>query len=156
MFVIGLDRPKNPINIGGVMRAAGCFGAASVVVSGTRCRVGCTDTMKAYRRIPLIRATGDLLGSTPYSCTPVVVEMIPRTTPLPEFTHPKRAFYIFGPEDGSVLTNILDRCHNVVHIPAGCLNLAVAVNIVLYDRVTKMCKGATSNTIASGEKRNRI
>lgn len=133
---IGLDRPKNAINVGMAMRAAGVFGASLVVTSGRRFLPGGTDTMKAWRHTPLVRVD-DLLAATPVGCLPVVVERSPRAVDLAGFTHPERAFYIFGPEDGAVRADILARCPLVVSIDAGSLNLAAAVNVVLYDRQTK-------------------
>lgn len=61
-----------------------------------------------------------------------------RARPLPEYTHPDRALYIFGPEDGSLDKEIRDWCEDVVYIPTtGCMNLAATVNVVLYDRLAK-------------------
>ena len=46
--------------------------------------------------------------------------------------------YVFGPENGSLDEEILQRCTHVVSIPGRqCSNLAAAVNVVLYDRVAK-------------------
>jgi hypothetical protein len=54
---------------------------------------------------------------------------------LGEFVHPPRALYVFGPEDGSLDRGLLAACHRFVQIPSrSCLNLAAAVNVVLYDR----------------------
>ena len=134
---IGLDRPKDTANLGGVLRAAGVYGAALVIVSGDRMGKYATDTMKAYRHIPCLEVD-DLLAHVPFHCMPVAVEICDRARPLPRFTHPERAFYIFGPEDGSVRKEILERVPLVVSIPTnGCMNLAATVNVVLYDRLAK-------------------
>ena len=134
---IGLDRPKDKANLGGVLRAAGCYGAAMVAVSGDRMGKYATDTMKAWKHIPCIEVD-DLLSSKPFGCIPVVVEINARARSLADFTHPENAYYIFGPEDGSVLPRIVDAAPCVVSIPtAGCMNLAATVNVVLYDRQTK-------------------
>ena len=134
---IGLDRPKDKANLGGALRAAGCYGASLVVVAGDRIGKYATDTRKAYRHIPCIEAN-DLLAAVPYGAIPVVVEINSRSKPLPTFTHPLSAFYIFGPEDGSVSKDIVDRCQLVVSIPTdSCMNLAATVNVVLYDRMAK-------------------
>lgn len=136
---IGLDRPKDPQNLGGVLRAAHCFGAAMVATRGNRVRIkrSHTDTTKAWRHMPLIHAD-DLMEVCPYACVPVVVEVAEGATQLCTFKHPESAFYIFGPEDGSVSEELLGCCKHVVSIPTRfCLNLAATVNIVLYDRLTK-------------------
>lgn len=133
---IGLDRCKDKENLGGVLRAAGCYGAGLVVVSGGRLGKYATDTMRAYRHIPCIEA--DLLASVPFGATPVVVELTERSKSLVNFRHPESAFYIFGPEDGSVSQDIVSKVQNVVQIPIQfCMNLAATVNVVLYDRLAK-------------------
>jgi tRNA(Leu) C34 or U34 (ribose-2'-O)-methylase TrmL len=75
----------------------------------------------------------------PYDCVPVAVERRADAQPLPEYVHPDRAFYIFGPEDGSLGPDVLRWCRDLVVIPTEySLNLAAAVNIVLYDRIAKL------------------
>jgi tRNA(Leu) C34 or U34 (ribose-2'-O)-methylase TrmL len=70
--------------------------------------------------------------------TPICVELVRGAQQLPAFTHPENAIYVFGPEDGDVPKGIRHICHNFVIIPGkGCLNLAAAVNVVLYDRAAK-------------------
>lgn len=134
---IGLDRAKTPENLGGVLRAAGCYGAALVLLSGGRMGKYATDTMQMWKQIPCV-AVDDLLAHTPFGCMPVAVEICDRARPLRAFSHPERAFYIFGPEDGSVSKAILERVPCVVSIPTtGCMNLAATVNVVLYDRMAK-------------------
>ena len=66
------------------------------------------------------------------------VELVEGASPLPEFVHPEQAIYIFGPEDGSVPQELIDRADHVVYIPTiGCMNLAATVNVLLYDRLAK-------------------
>ena len=71
----------------------------------------------------------------------VAVEVVPFVEWLPAFEHPTRALYLFGPEDGSIPEDALDMCRRKVMIPQlyakVCLNLASAVNVVLYDRMSK-------------------
>ena len=96
-----------------------------------------TDTMKAWRHVPCIE-TDDMMASVPFGCIPVAVEMHARARPLESFVHPERAIYIFGPEDGSVQKSIVERVPIVVQINTNrCMNLAAAVNVVLYDRAAK-------------------
>lgn len=135
---IGLVRPKERGNVGGVMRAAHCFGAAMVAVEGQRGRVtSAEDTTKAWRHLPVLRGD-DLFAFCPVDATPIAVELDDSAVSLVEFTHPERAFYIFGPEDGSLGQEHLFRCAVCLVIPtAFCLNLAAAVNVVLYDRAAK-------------------
>ncbi len=135
----GLVRPKVSANVGGVMRAAHVFGASLVAIQGDRTPVtSCQDVTKAYRHIPVLRGD-DLWSLIPFDTVPVAVDLAPGAQELPGFTHPQRAFYIFGPEDGTLGGDLLARCPRRVMIPgAYCLNLAATVNVILYDRMAKL------------------
>lgn len=134
---IGLFNPKNHINIGSVLRAAGCFEADFVAASGARYRKAITDTMKAHKQLPLFMVE-NLHDIIPFDCVPVAVDFVEGAVPLKDYKHPKRAFYIFGPEDGTLGKQITDFCRDKIYIPMnGCLNLAACVNVVLYDRSVK-------------------
>lgn len=136
-FLVALERPKLDSNVGGVLRAAHVFGGCGVVIAGQRFRREASDTSKAWRHIPIL-VTEDVLDVLPYDCNPIAVELVAGATPLPRFQHPERAMYVFGPEDGSVSKETLERCVSKIIIPSRhCLNLAAAVNVVLYDRVSK-------------------
>lgn len=134
---IGLQYPKTAVNVGSVLRAAGCFGVSLVATTGQRYTRAPTDTSAVYRSIPLIQVA-DLQEVIPFDCVPVAIELAPNARSLVTYTHPARAFYIFGPEDSSLGKEVLRWCRDVIQIPTnGCLNLAAAVNIVLYDRLAK-------------------
>lgn len=134
---IGLDRCKNTANLGGVLRAAHCYGAASVAVSGGRMGKYATDTAKAYLHIPCLNVD-DIMAARPFHATAVVVELCDRARSIVNFVHPEAAYYIFGPEDGSVSKRVIEQSQIVIHIPtANCMNLAATVNVVLYDRLMK-------------------
>lgn len=137
---IGLVNPKSPENVGMVLRAAGCYEATKVFYSGeryTRARKFFTDTKNAHERVPLV-AVDDFLAARPEGTTLVAIELIEGATPLMDFVHPDNAYYIFGPEDGSIKKELLSHCAHVVYIPTiGCMNLAATVNVVLYDRLSK-------------------
>ena len=90
-----------------------------------------------WRRIPVVFAD-EVLDALADECIPVAVKRVAEATSLPEFEHPERAMYLFGPENGSLDESMLERCAHVVSIPGReCSNLAAAVNVVLYDRVAK-------------------
>lgn len=136
-FAVGLDHPKTPENIGGVLRACGCYGAAFLAVTGQRYHRHGTDTMKHWRHMPLLQVP-DLSGALPYDCVPVAVDLVPEADSLVDFTHPERAFYVFGAEDGTLGERILSWCPRRVMVPTrACMNLAACVNVVLYDRLQK-------------------
>lgn len=138
--VIGLCNPKSPGNVGGVMRAAGCYGADAVRYTGQRYARAAkfqADTKNAASRIPLL-AVDSLTDNVDEGTKIVCVELARGATALPEFIHPQRALYIFGPEDGSIGQDVLDQADAVVYVPTtGCMNLAATVNVVLYDRLAK-------------------
>ena len=67
--------------------------------------------------------------------TPVAVELVASATSLERFTHPERAVYVLGPEDGSLSEEVVKRCAKAVRIPSdGCLNVAMAASAVLLHR----------------------
>lgn len=135
---IGLVRPKHLSNIGSVLRAAYCYGSSLVVVQGSRTKIKqSTDTAKAWRHMPIIR-TENLREHIPYEAIPIAVDIIDDAAPLPSFRHPERAFYIFGPEDGTLSDDVTEWCKYRIVVPTRfCMNLAATVNVVLYDRMTK-------------------
>lgn len=138
---IGLDNPKNPLNVGSTLRAAGCYGVSMVAISGERpnkyiSRMP-TDTMRQYRHMPVLRCA-ELRDVLPYDCVPVAVEIVEGARSLFDYVHPERAFYVFGAEDATLGERVLGWCRDVVYIPtAACMNLAATVNVVLYDRAMK-------------------
>lgn len=139
-FGIVACNPKTGVNVGGLLRAAHVFGAAFVGTIGRRYQKEASDVTKAYRHIPLWHFTdeADFWAHIPYDCQPIVVEIHPRARPLPDYSHPERAVYILGPEDGSVPASLVARAVSIVQIPSQfCLNLAAAGSVVLYDRAAK-------------------
>jgi tRNA(Leu) C34 or U34 (ribose-2'-O)-methylase TrmL len=111
-----------------------------VAVSGRRYGHAITDTMKAYRHLPFLRVD-DLFDALPYDCVPVAVDLIPGARDLTTYTHPERAFYIFGGEDATLGERVLSKCRDVVFIPTNrCMNLAGTVHVVLYDRMLKAAR----------------
>src|SRR5690349_4163576 len=72
---IGLVNPKTPVNVGSVLRAAFCYDAAMVAISGQRGVSASTDTPAAYRHIPTLRVS-DLHDVIPFDCIPVAVDLI--------------------------------------------------------------------------------
>ncbi len=141
---IGLCNPKSPDNVNSVLRSAGNFGADAVFYTGSRyprARDLNPDLPKMSRKVgqqvPETRINC-LLDAAEAGMKIVCVELAMNATPLPEFEHPESAFYIFGPEDGTLSQEVIDQADAVIYVPTtGCLNLAASVNIVLYDRSAK-------------------
>ncbi len=141
---IGLVSPKTPANIGSVLRAAGCYGADFVAIAGARGHKAvthcATDTQRAYRHIPTVLCD-DVFDAHPVGSIPVAVDLVPGATSLVDFDHPESAFYIFGPEDGTLGGDNLKRCVRRLYVPtAQCMNLAATVNVILYDRLAKQLR----------------
>jgi tRNA(Leu) C34 or U34 (ribose-2'-O)-methylase TrmL len=140
MIGIGLHHIKDKMNLGSVMRAAGCYDANIVIMTGKRCSPGSSDTSGARNHIPLLQVE-DLKSAIPHNYVPVAVDLIEGAQSLPEYTHPKNAFYIFGAEDNTLGKDITSWCRDIVYVPTKfCMNLAATVNVILYDRMAKRIK----------------
>jgi tRNA(Leu) C34 or U34 (ribose-2'-O)-methylase TrmL len=142
---IALINPKFPHNVGAAVRACSCFGIEQLWLTGERMlhrvegmsRLPREERIKGYKDVAVIhddrffdRYQGDV--------TPVAVELLENSEMLTYFEHPENALYVFGPEDGSIEPVWRRHCHRFIVIPtAHCLNLAAAINIVLYDRRLK-------------------
>lgn len=138
---IGLHQPKNNYNIGSVIRAAMVYDSSLIVSSGKRYQRHSTDTTAGYRHIPFIHNVDDLRDYVPFDTVPVAVDLVPGAVSLYDYVHPERAFYIFGPEDGTLGSSITSWCRDTIYVPTQyCMNLAASVNVVLYDRAAKYAK----------------
>lgn len=118
---IGLVRPKAEPNVGAVLRAAMCYGADLIAIQALSPHLSKfirqpTNVTKAQRHIPVIAAT-EIFDVIPFDSVPIAVDLLEGATPLPEFKHPANAFYIFGPENGTLGRAITDRCRHKVYIP---------------------------------------
>lgn len=151
---IGLINPKSPDNVNSVMRAAGNFRVDSVFYTGKRyprALMRNPDIPDMRRRvgqaIPLAEVTC-LIDVALAKMKLVCVEFAENAIALPEYEHPEDAFYIFGPEDGTISQAVIDRADAVVYVPTiGCMNLAATVNVVLYDRSAKSFQGFEDNAL---------
>ena len=146
---IGLSNPKSPSNVGAVMRAAGCYQVNSVFYTGKRYANAAkfnTDTKSITQSIQLT-GVDSILDNIPAETKVVCVELAEGAIPLPQFEHPEQVIYVFGPEDGTIGQDVINRADAVVYIPTvGCMNLAATVNVLLYDRLAK-----SSSIIADDE-----
>lgn len=123
------------------MRAAFVFGSSHIVISGNRYRSLKNlpaDTVRAWKHMPIFTASS-VFDHIPCDCVLVAIDLIDGARQLPQYTHPERAMYIFGAEDSTLGPSVLNQCRDVVSIPTNrCMNLAACVNVVLYDRMTKL------------------
>ena len=151
---IGLINPKSPENVGSVMRAAGNFRVDSVFYTGKRyprALMRNPDLPDMSRKVSLnipLSEVSCVIDDAPVDYKIVCVEFAENAIPLPEYQHPLNAFYIFGPEDGTISQDVIDRADAVVYVPTiGCMNLAATVNVLLYDRLTKSAQSFESNEL---------
>lgn len=140
-YGIGIVNTKTPANIGTLWRSAHAFGASFIFTVGRRYRLQASDTVKAWRTIPLFdfESIADLKRHIPYDAMLVGIEIDDSAASLPVFEHPKRAVYLLGAEDHGLSASERTACHRLVAIPGAsrCLNVATAGTVVMYDRSTK-------------------
>jgi len=162
---IGLVNPKNPENVGSVMRAAGNYQVDSIFYTGTRYpralsyQPRSVDMSRKVSENVSVTGVNNLMNAVAEGMTIVCIEFAINAHSLPEFEHPENAFYIFGPEDGSISQEVINKADTVVYIPTiGCMNLAATVNVVLYDRLAKNAHNSGSNTLIrqSRDTNNRL
>lgn len=139
-FGIGIYHTKNPANVGTLWRSAANLGADLIFTVGRRYKQQSSDTVKAFKHIPLLHFADmdDLIAHVPHDCLLVGVEQDASAQSLPDFAHPERCIYLLGAEDHGLAADVAQRCHRLVEIPSDrCMNVAVAGSIVMYDRNTK-------------------
>jgi tRNA(Leu) C34 or U34 (ribose-2'-O)-methylase TrmL len=145
---VALIDPKFPHNVGAALRACSCWGVGQLWWTGRHVRLDVArgqrlpreERMKGYRDVRMHIDDHLFDRFERRSVTPVAVELLPAAESLATFEHPADALYVFGPEDGGLPRPVRLRCHRFVFIPTHhCLNLAAAVNVVVYDRRLKRC-----------------
>jgi len=137
---IGIVGSKNPLNVGTLWRSAGILGAGFIFTAGKRYPHQASDTIKAYRHVPMFEYESghDLITHMPKDCVPVAIEIDSRARRLEDYVHPERACYLLGAEDTGLPATVLERCRDIIVLPGDrCLNVSVAGSIVLYDRLAK-------------------
>mgnify|MGYP001824380664 CR=1 FL=1 len=139
-FGIGIYQAKHFSNVGVLWRSAYQLGAAYLFTVGKRYRVQPSDVYQSWKHLPMHNyPSSEAFAETlPFGCQLIGIEM--DGTPLPEYNHPQRAVYILGAEDSGLPKHIIERCHDIVSIPAVrrvSYNVAMAGSIVMYDRLTK-------------------
>lgn len=137
-FQIGIYQSKTPENIGTLWRSAYQLGASGIFTIGKRYGQQASDTVKAFRQIPLVnyRDFNHFLDNRPVGSLLVGVEM--GGIALGEFKHPKAAIYLLGAEDRGLPDQIKAQCQHIVSLQAVNMlsyNVAVAGSLVMYSRV---------------------
>lgn len=139
-FGIGILGCKTPANLGTLWRSAHNFGAAFLFVIGARYQRMACDTTNAAKHVPFYEylTFDDFRHARPRDCPLIAVEQSTEGRMLETFTHPDKAIYLLGAEDGGIPETVLARCQSIIEIGTPmCLNVAVAGSIVMYDRHAK-------------------
>ena len=151
---IGLVNPKSPHNVSSIMRTAGNFSVDSVFYTGKRYpralmrNPGLPDMHRKVGQLISLSEVTNITDCLSGNMTLVCIEFVENAIALPDFKHPENALYIFGPEDGSITQDLVDRAEAVVYIPTvKSMNLAASVNVVLYDRMSKSFKKINNNEL---------
>lgn len=140
-FEIGVYHPKTGANIGTLWRSAFQLGASGIFVIGARYRHQSSDTVKAYRHVPLrhFDTFDSFFAQLPHAAPLVGIEMGGR--PLGTTSHPESGVYLLGAEDHGLPQHVMDKCHRIISLEAmrtPSFNVAVAGSIVMYDRMLKL------------------
>lgn len=139
-YGIGICNGKTEVNIGTLWRSAAIFGASFIFTIGKRYKKQSSDTMKAWRHIPLYNyeTFDEFYKAMPYDCRLIGVELDERAHAINNFIHPERCVYLLGAEDLGLSREALRHCHTIIQLQGDyCLNVAVAGSIVMYDRLIK-------------------
>jgi TrmH family RNA methyltransferase len=167
-IVLVLDRPRDPVNVGAVVRLMGNFGLprlrlvepaafdpAQVLRLARRGQVVLEGIVR-YPSLPdALADCGYVIGTTRRAravARPVLSPAEAAPVLLAAGNAERPAAILFGPEDFGLDNAALDRCHAILTIPAvpedASLNLAQAVLLVAYElRLAALARGS-----ASGEK----
>ena len=139
---IGIYNGKRTHNFGALIRTARVFGASFVFSVGHRnpqeqSSVGAELTLPTLH----FETMAQFVGSIPVNAHLVCVELVAGALDIRTYTHPPRAVYLLGPEDGALPASIL-RQHDTLLLPGAYpLNVAMAATVVLYDRIAKSSTG---------------
>jgi tRNA(Leu) C34 or U34 (ribose-2'-O)-methylase TrmL len=156
-----LCNPKYPRNVGAVIRACSCYGVKQLWYTGNRFKLDDSqrlpreERMRGYAEVEVFQY--DYPFDLFEGAIPVAIEVRPGSEPLPTFEHQPNMVYVFGPEDGSISSTMLQHCHRFVSIPTRhCTNLSAAVYTVLYDRQAKLQPDLTLDGTLAEETRGFI
>ena len=142
-FGIGIYSPQKSHNVGTLWRSAFIFGASFIfTIGGQKYHTQSSDTTHAPKYIPLYHYLNmeDFYLYLPKDCLLVGVEISSSSQDLRNFTHPERAIYLLGSETTGLPERLLEKCHRKIQIPTYFpypLNVSMAGNIIMYDRLTK-------------------
>lgn len=136
-YGIGIYQGKTIENLGTLWRSAYLMGASFIFTIGRRYQRQSSDTVKAYRHIPLFSYEDyeQFKINRPYDCVLIGIEQSEKSRLINEFHHPERCIYLLGAEDSGLPKTVQSECQSILHIDSSrCLNVAVAGSIVMFHR----------------------
>jgi tRNA (guanosine-2'-O-)-methyltransferase len=134
-FGIGVENLKTKENLGTLWRSAINLGADFIFVIGRRYQHQSSDTVKAFRHIPLFQYESIEELIIPHDCKLVGVEILEKSQNLVTYNHPKRAIYLLGAEDHGLSARAIEKCHDIVKFDSNfCMNVSCAGSILMWDR----------------------
>ncbi|WKS95431.1 RNA methyltransferase [Riemerella columbina] len=137
---IGIENVRSTKNIGTIWRSAYIMGANFIFVIGESYKRMRTDTIAAYRQLPLFHydTLEEFYRAMPMESQLIGVELDERSVPIVDFKHPKRALYLMGSEFYGLSDEAKGYCDHIVQLPGTLsLNVSVAASLVMYDRLMK-------------------
>ncbi|MGB1360834.1 MAG: TrmH family RNA methyltransferase [Alphaproteobacteria bacterium] len=143
-FAVGAEGISKERNAGAIFRTAHAFDADFVFTVNPEVNIKTmyqADTSKTFQHLPYYEYESADEINVPKNCAIVGVELCDKSVELPEFCHPMRAAYVFGPERGSLSSEMQEKCDYIVKIPTKfCINVSAAAAIIIYDRVQSLHK----------------
>jgi tRNA (guanosine-2'-O-)-methyltransferase len=137
-FGIGVENLKTKANLGTLWRSAINLGADFIFVVGRRYQHQSSDTVKAFRHIPIFQYESIDELVIPHSCKLVGVEILEQSKDLVTYEHPEQAIYLLGAEDFGLSSRAIERCHEIVKFDSNfCMNVSCAGSILMWDRKLK-------------------
>ena len=138
-FGIGVENLKYTCNLGTLWRSAINLGADFIFCIGKRYKHQSSDTVKAYRHIPLFQYESIEDFVIPFDCHLIGAEITENAKDLVSFHHPEKAVYLLGAEDYGISKQAIDRCQYLIKFDSKyCMNVACAGSIIMWDRYSKM------------------
>ena len=137
-FGIGVENIKYKQNLGTLWRSAINLGADYIFTIGSRYKHQSSDTVKAFRHIPLFHYDSIDSFNKPMDSKLIGIEITEGAKNLISYRHPKSACYLLGAEDHGLSKEALSKCDEVVMFDSKfCMNVSCAGSILMWDRFSK-------------------
>lgn len=136
---IGILYPQHDENMGTLWRSALIFGVDFIFTIGKKFIKQTSDVYESYKSIPCFYYSNfeDFYAHLPYNCRLIGVEMCEKAQSIEKYKHLAHCVYLLGSEHTGIPHSVLEKCHEIIQLPKGNYNVAMAGTIVLYDRYLK-------------------